>query len=181
MQTVDIGIRHVSECAITPTYGTSQAACFDLYACIKDRASLVVLNLNNEKMNVPVVKCQKAEGLDVVQSHSLLLRPHERMLVPTGIVFDIPEGYSMRLHGRSGLAYKFDVCLANSEGIIDSDFTEQTQIMIKNNSDQSFIFNHGDRICQAEIVPVIKTTFSLLDHDVDLKGDRDGGFGHTGA
>ena len=76
----------------------------------------------------------------------------ERVLVPTGLIFDIPKGYSVRLHSRSGLAWKDGLYLTNCEGIIDYDYVEPIFVMMTNISQSPKTINNGVRICQAELV-----------------------------
>jgi len=59
--------------------------------------------------------------------------------VPTGLIFDIPLGFSLRIHPRSGLSYRRGISLSNCEGVIDSDYVEQTFVSVINNSDVTFV------------------------------------------
>jgi dUTP pyrophosphatase len=101
-------------------------------------------------------------------------------MVPTQLIFDIPEGWSMRLHMRSGLAIKGGLVLSNSEGVIDSDYTDQLMILVTNTSEIPVRINHGDRICQGELVPVYRTGFASTATRPSPKTSRTGGFGSTG-
>jgi dUTP pyrophosphatase len=87
----------------------------------------------------------------------------------------------VRIHARSGLSLKNGIVLANSEAVIDSDYVEETMVMITNISGNAFYINHSDRIAQAELVPQLKYEISQS-RDVPLKkGNRDGGLGSTGV
>lgn len=108
------------------------------------------------------------------------IEPGESAFVPTGLIFDIPSGFKMNLVSRSGTSGKKHLKLSNSLGIIDEDFTHQLMILIFNDSEQRQIICHGDRLAQAEIVPVYRAIFEYQDSPVDQKTDRNGGFGHTG-
>lgn len=152
-----------------PLQATAQSACWDLRACLVEDQNVVAINCWNERVN------------RVVQSKSVTLFGGERMLVPTGWVFDIPEGYSMRVHARSGLAWKQGICLANSQGVIDSDYVEQTFVMLYNTSEISYVINHGDRIAQMEIVKVEPFAFNVSTERPMTKTDRQGGLGSTGV
>ena len=100
-------------------------------------------------------------------------------MVPTGIIFDIPKGYSVRLHARSGLALKNGIKLVNQEAVIDSDYVLETFILLTNTSIVPFDLAHGMRICQGELVRNIPTLINetLLP---PKKQEREGGFGSTG-
>jgi dUTP pyrophosphatase len=107
--------------------------------------------------------------------------PGDRILVPTGMIFDIPEGYSVRVHARSGTSLKQGLVLVNSEGVIDSDYIDETFVLLTNTSENGITINSGDRIAQAEMVKkedyvIWETTSKPLP-----KTTRAGGMGSTGV
>ena len=65
----------------------------------------------------------------------ILLEPRERVLVPTGLIMDIPRGFSARIHTRSGMAAKKGIGLSVSQGIIDSDYVEEVFVPMVNNTE----------------------------------------------
>lgn len=163
-----IDLHRQSEHAIVPTYGTDESACFDVYACLPIGSSFKVYGRDNEK------RTREADTSGAV------IHPGERALIPTGWIFGIPYGYSMRFHPRSGLALKNGISLANAEAVIDSDYTNETFIMICNNSEVQFTVSHGMRLCQGELVPELLVDF--IESDTDIRTtDRKGGFGSTGV
>jgi dUTP pyrophosphatase len=164
-----IGVFSIHPQAHLPSYATAQSACFDISACLIDGESIAAFSAYNSTVINNTVK----DGKIVMQSGS-------RMLVPTGLVFDIPEGYSLRLHPRSGLAYKSGISLANCEGVIDSDYWHQTFVALINTSHCEFTIRHGDRIAQGEIVPLMPCSFHSLDEAPSQRTSRAGGFGSTG-
>lgn len=101
--------------------------------------------------------------------------------MPTGLIFDIPEGYSIRLHPRSGNALKIGLVLANAEGIVDEDYVEPTYVLMTNMSTVSLRIDHGMRIAQGEVV--YDQRFEIVETETkpNQKSDRDGGFGSTGV
>ena len=107
--------------------------------------------------------------------------PGERILIPTGIVFDIPEGHSVRLHPRSGMAFKKGLTLVNAEGIIDSDYVEEVFVALHNVSGKEQIVSHGERIAQAEMVRSLVYKIFQADERPERKTSRSGGFGSTGT
>ena len=109
------------------------------------------------------------------------ISPGERVLVPTGLVLDIPFGHSVRLHPRSGLAVKKGISLANCVGVIDSDYVEPVYVAMVNLSQRVYNVYSGDRICQAELIFDQFYTFSVLDERPERKTSRAGGFGSTGT
>ena len=110
----------------------------------------------------------------------LKLNPRERVLVPTGLIMDIPYGYSVRIHTRSGLSLKVGMVLANQEAVIDADYREQTYILLKNDSAERVKIFHGDRICQGELIQNLKYDIERTDTRPEIVDGRDGGMGSTG-
>lgn len=134
-----------------PSYETAGAAGADLRA-----------NLRPE---------ERAEGL--------VLNPMARVIVPTGIRVEIPEGYEMQLRPRSGLAIKHGISLPNTPGTIDSDYRGPLGVILINYGDAPFVIGHGVRIAQAVIAPVIQASYAVVDTLSDTRRGA-GGFGSTG-
>ena len=153
-----------------PRFSTQQSACFDLsfQAWGKDGYS------GFNRMNAPLYRPFTAEG-------RIKVMPGDRILVPTGLIFDIPEGYSVRIHARSGLSLKQGLVLANSEAVIDSDYIQETFVMITNVSDVPAYINNGDRIAQAELVKKEDYVLWETTEAPQQKTDRVGGLGSTGV
>ena len=109
------------------------------------------------------------------------LLPDERVLVPTGLVLDIPRGFSARIHTRSGMAAKKGIGLSVSQGIIDSDYVEEVYVPMRNNTNKHVHIYPGDRVAQLELVREIITDVYETEERPEQKTDRDGGFGSTGV
>ena len=152
-----------------PIFATRGSACFDLHACFDDVQTYKL------RQDTLIREIEKPLRNGVLQIYTM-----ERVLVPTGLIFDIPAGYSVRLHSRSGLAYKEGLYLTNCEGIIDHDYIEPVFAMMTNISQAPKSINNGDRICQAELVEKIQYDFIEIKKSPSQKTDRDGGFGSTG-
>jgi len=173
---VCVGVHKLHPEAFDPVYATEGSACFDLRACFPAGQRLVraVSGKTGYENNLMAVS-QTTE--DTVH---ILIPPKERVLIPTQLIFDIPEGWSMRLHMRSGLAFKGGLTLSNGEGVIDWDYTDQVFVAVTNTNETTPIrVNHGDRICQGEMVPIIRGLFSPTIKP-QKKTNRTGGFGSTG-
>ena len=153
-----------------PFFATKGSACFDVHACILDGAKYKV---NQDTLNRTIERPVKGNSIQVFCM--------ERVLVPTGLILDIPEGYSVRLHSRSGLAWKDGVYLTNCEGIIDYDYVEPVFVMMTNISQSPKTINNGDRICQAELVEKVYHSLVEIPEPPTRKTERDGGFGSTGT
>lgn len=163
------------EDAKEPVFGSKDAACFDL-SCVFDFNQVVSLYLDDKDK-----KQGRPARVDKDSLPYVLIYPNERMLIPTGLVFDIPEGYSMRLHARSGVALKRGLTLVNSEGVIDSDYVEEVYAAVVNLSNVAQIIQSGERICQGELVKSLKYQIKEVTQRPEQKTDRDGGFGSTGT
>jgi len=112
----------------------------------------------------------------------ILIPPNHRALIPTGLILDIREGFSVRLHARSGLAVKYGIVLSNGEGIIDHDYTHELIIAVTNNNDVGdFKIEDGMRICQAELVECCATQIVQVHSPPERNTTRVGGFGSTGT
>lgn len=107
------------------------------------------------------------------------LDPMRRTIVPTGIRVEIPMGYEMQIRPRSGLAVKHGISLPNTPGTIDSDYRGPLGVALINLGTEPYTIQHGDRIAQAVIAPVLQARYEV----VDLLGETErgeGGFGSTG-
>lgn len=164
--------------AIIPKYATLKSACFDIHACLDSGAKIKCFTSNHIfymgtlHESLHIAKCV---------NNTIFVSPNCRMLVPTGLIFNIPEGHSIRLHPRSGLSFKNGIVLANSEGIIDQDYKEEVFVPIYNISHKSFEIKNGDRICQAELVKDLRVELVETKDEISKSGDRNGGFGSTGV
>jgi dUTP pyrophosphatase len=110
----------------------------------------------------------------------LVLAPGARALVPTGLRVAIPQGFEMQVRPRSGLALKHGISVPNAPGTIDSDYRGPLGVILVNLGDAPFVVEHGARIAQAVIAPVVQAGFALREQlDETVRGA--GGFGSTGV
>lgn len=157
------------------SFATQQSACADVRAYFGTRERMFkVYDSKNNLMQY------MAFQLFTGDTHHTILNPGDRAMIPTGIILDIPVGYSVRVHPRSGLSLKSGICLSNAQGIIDSDYVEQLYITILNVSDKEVRIDHGDRIAQLELVQHPAYTIEATTQRPQRKTDRVGGFGSTG-
>ena len=103
-----------------------------------------------------------------------------RVLVPTGMIFDTPEGYSVRLFSRSSVGIKRGLPVVNGVGVFDSDYFGEAVASLHNITNETLLVTHGERVAQAELVELLK--YDLIETDVEptQTTDRVGGFGSTG-
>lgn len=155
-----------------PIRATEGSACFDICSFLPED-SLVRVFINHYDQDIEIRERKVVKG-------RVQINPTERMLVPTGLIFDIPAGHSVRLYPRSSLALKQGLTLANNVGIIDSDYVEPVYMMVYNISGYQQFVSDGIRMCQAEMVKEFLHVIMESDIRPERKTDRDGGFGSTG-
>ena len=103
----------------------------------------------------------------------------ERVLVPTGMFIELPEGYEAQIRPRSGLAIKQGITCLNSPGTIDADYRGEIKIILINLSGKEQVINPGDRIAQMVIQQTEKAVW-VKSGFLNETERAAGGFGHTG-
>jgi dUTP pyrophosphatase len=115
---------------------------------------------------------------------TVYLRPLERLLIPTGLFFELPEGFEMQVRPRSGLAIKNGITVLNTPGTVDNAYTGEICVVLINLSQHEFKIQQGDRIAQAVIAPVWSNNMLSLERAeaiTENNGRGSGGFGSTGV
>jgi dUTP pyrophosphatase len=92
----------------------------------------------------------------------------------------IPVGFEAQIRPRSGLAIRNGITMLNSPGTIDSDYRGEVKVIAINHGDEDFIIQHGDRIAQMVIAPVVQFNVEEVDK-LDSTERGEGGFGSTGV
>jgi dUTP pyrophosphatase len=152
-----------------PTFSTKESACFDLSFQAEGKATYAGFNAYNGSFTR---SCSAGK---------LVICPRERVMVPTGLILDIPEGHSVRIHPRSGLSLKKGLVLVNAEGIIDSDYVEELILLLTNISENNYTIENGERIAQGELIKSEKYSINETKRMPVQKTDRNGGVGSTGT
>lgn len=137
--------------------------------------------VNKSKNNLPHYSTSKSAGMDLRAdlAEPLVLKPLERMLIPTGLFIHLPDGYEAQIRPRSGLAINKGVTVLNSPGTIDADYRGEVKIILVNLSGEDFVINHGERIAQMIIAPYVQVDWEEV--NILEESERgEGGFGHTG-
>lgn len=116
---------------------------------------------------------------DVQANINTILGPGEFKMIPTGLKFEIPEGWEIQVRPRSGLAAKYGITVLNSPGSIDQQFRGECQIILINLGKKSFKINIGDRIAQLAVKKVYEVEFEEV-REIDKTERGDKGFGSTG-
>lgn len=131
---------------------------------------------------LPSYQSALAAGMDL---HAALeepktLQPGERTFVPTGLQIALPAGFEAQIRPRSGLAIKNGITMLNSPGTIDADYRGEVKVIAINHGQEPVTFNHGDRIAQMVIAPVVQLKVTEVD-ELDDTERGSGGFGSTGV
>ena len=159
---MEIKIKRLTPTALIPTKAHASDACFDLYL---DAPDALYHEWNG--------------GVEIKAARGIKIRPHETVMLHTGIATEIPFGYYMAIYARSGLSCKQGLRLANSVGIVDCQYRDEIKVALYNDSNETRLVHHGDRIAQCMIAPVLATNFVEVD---ELSDDsRGGGFGSSGV
>ncbi len=166
------------------SFGTTGAACFDVAAYLR------LGNNNPETINGYSKfnqKIQRTICYDKMKTYSddsdngyICIKPKERILIPSGLILDIPGGYSVRTHPRSSTGYKIGMHHPHDQGIIDYDYTDPLFLLFYNMTEVDIIIKHNQKIVQAEMIE--KPKYEILETKIEpsQKTDRIGGLGSTG-
>lgn len=135
----------------------------------------------SDKATEPRYATDGSLGMDLsaALSEPVVIKPGERVAVPTGIAIQIPDGWGAFVFPRSGLSLKSGITMCNCVGVIDTDYTGELKAAVINISDKEFTVNSGDRIAQLVFLPVEKARFVSAE-ELDDTDRGDGGFGSTG-
>ena len=142
---------------------------------------LRVLISKKEGAQLPAYETIAAAGMDLVAfiDKDIVLKPGERVLIPTGILVGIPEGFEAEIRPRSGLALKYGVTILNAPGTIDSDYRGEIKVILINLGNMDFTVRNGDRIAQMVFKNVVRVSLDVVEELPETKRNK-GGFGSTG-
>lgn len=131
---------------------------------------------------MPYYATRGAAGADLhayIPEGTLLLVRGARKLIRTGITIELPAGFEAQIRPRSGLALNHGITVLNAPGTIDEDYRGEIAVILRNGSDKDYRFQHGDRIAQMVIAPIVRAKFIRTNNFTETERDS-GGFGHTG-
>lgn len=138
--------------------------------------------INKSDNQLPAYETVNSAGMDLrayLPEGPIVMKPMQRVLVPTGLFMEIPEGYEGQVRPRSGLAIKNGITVLNTPGTIDADYRGEVKIILINLSDTNFTINSGDRI--AQIIFAKCEQMEVVNVETLSETERGaGGFGHTG-
>jgi dUTP pyrophosphatase len=138
---------------------------------------------HGEGVEAPSYQTDHAAGLDlraaVAADAPSILLPGARLLIPTGIAIELPQGYEAQIRPRSGLAHRFGITVLNAPGTIDADYRGEVQVLLINLGHEPFEIHRGERIAQMLVCPVTMATLELS-QGLSITLRAVGGFGSTG-
>jgi len=137
---------------------------------------------SNEDAKDPKYAYQSDSGFDLYSTEEVRFQPFERKLVPTGLFFDIPDGYEIQVRTKSGLALKQGLMVLNSPGTVDQGYTGEIKVILMNMNNNVVTVDKGQKIAQAVLCPVVSGKWVKLIEVKKLnnKERSDNGFGSTG-
>jgi dUTP pyrophosphatase len=141
------------------------------------------INIVNQSHHpLPAYETIASAGMDLraFLTEPILLKPLQRVLVPTGLFIALPVGFEAQIRPRSGLAFKKGITVLNTPGTIDADYRGEIKVILVNLSSEDFTVNDGERVAQMIIASHEKAEWHLVEQLNET--DRGaGGFGHTGT
>jgi dUTP pyrophosphatase len=145
----------------------------------------VEIKILNEEVRVYGLPGYSTEGsaamdLRAIIDEDITVMNGETVLIPTGIAIHIQDpDIAATILPRSGLGHKHGIVLGNLVGLIDSDYQGELFISCWNRSGKAFTITPGERIAQLMFIPIVRTTFKLVDQ-FETTDRGEGGFGSTG-
>ncbi|KRT16814.1 deoxyuridine 5'-triphosphate nucleotidohydrolase [Pedobacter ginsenosidimutans] len=137
--------------------------------------------INTSEHPLPQYETAHAAGMDLRASltEEVILKPLQRLLVPTGLFIELPIGYEAQIRPRSGLAYKHGISIVNAPGTIDADYRGEIKVLLVNLSDTDFKIVNGDRIAQMVVAKHETVSWQTVEQ-LGETARGEGGYGHTG-
>lgn len=134
-----------------------------------------------DNAQMPTYGSDFAAGADIYAAldEAVSIAPGETRFIPTGLAFQIPEGYAGFMYARSGMASKRGLAPANKVGVIDADYRGEVMVALHNHGAEAQTVEAGERISQMIIAPFITANF-IFSEELDDTQRGAGGFGSTG-
>lgn len=137
--------------------------------------------VNSSRYGVPSYSTPLSAGMDLRAdlAEPVVLKPLQRLLVPTGLRIELPEGYEAQIRPRSGLAIKHGISLVNTPGTVDADYRGEIKVILVNLSSEDFTVNPGERIAQMVVARHERVEWEEVE-ELAESSRGEGGFGSTG-
>lgn len=156
----------------------SVLAVYDLYKNPRERIEVKIQKIY-EDAQIPTYAHDSDAGADVYAYEDTDIKPHETVLVKTGIKVAIPAGYEIQLRPRSGMSFRTPLRIANAPATIDADFRGEIMVIMWNSGNLTQNIKKGDRIAQMVISPVPMISWKEV-NSLDTTERNEGGFGSSG-
>lgn len=142
----------------------------------------IIIKTENNSINIPQYATIGSAGFDIRAycEESIIIKPNETKLIPTGLFMEIPQGYEGQIRSRSGLALNNKIVVLNSPGTIDSDYRGEIKVILHNFGKNNFVIENNMRVAQMIIVKYEKVNF-IKQNELNKTNRDNGGFGSTGV
>ncbi len=142
---------------------------------------MIVKVINQSNHPLPQYQTEQSAGLDLMafMEASIILKPLQRALIPTGLYIELPQGYEAQIRPRSGLALKNGISVLNSPGTVDADYRGEIKVLLVNLSDQDFTIESGLRIAQMVVSKHERIIWENTSQLTETERGT-GGYGSTG-
>ncbi|NPB07920.1 MAG: dUTP diphosphatase [Aquificae bacterium] len=136
---------------------------------------------HGEGLGLPSYATPHSSGMDLraAVENPVRVKPLQRVIIPTGIALEIPEGYEGQVRPRSGLALKKGLTVLNAPGTIDADYRGEVKVILVNLGEEEVVIERGERIAQLVITPVVRAELIPVE-ELSSTERGEGGFGSTG-
>lgn len=143
---------------------------------------MIIRIVNRSHHPLPAYATDFSAGMDLraFLKTTVKVEPLQRLLIPTGLYIELPEGYEAQIRPRSGMALSKGLAVLNSPGTIDSDYRGEVKIIVANLSNESFEITDGDRIAQMVISRFERAKWDQVT-ELQESARGEGGFGHSGV
>ncbi|MBW7846155.1 MAG: dUTP diphosphatase [Bacteroidia bacterium] len=137
--------------------------------------------INTSDLPLPAYETAFAAGMDIRANleADVEIMPTQRVLIPTGLFIELPQGFEAQIRPRSGLAFKHGITVLNAPGTIDADYRGEIKVLLINHGDTSFVIKHGERIAQMIIAKHETIQWNSVEQ-LSETGRGSGGYGSTG-
>ncbi|MAX67156.1 MAG: dUTP diphosphatase [Bacteriovoracaceae bacterium] len=143
-----------------------------------------LLDHYDQNLPLPQYETTDAAGADIraclENRDTIIIKPGQRVLIPTGLSFEIASGHEVQVRPRSGLSLKTNLLVVNSPGTIDADYRGEVKVILGNFGQTDEVIHHGDRIAQIVLAPITQAKF-LVSDKLSQTSRGSGGFGSTGT
>lgn len=146
---------------------------------------IMIKSLENAKgLPLPTYATADSAGVDLIsaisEGESIVLKPMERVLVPTGIAICLPQGFEAQVRPRSGLSIKNGITVINAPGTIDADYRGEIKVPLVNLGTEDFVITRGLRVAQMVIAKYTRASWNMVE-ELPSSARGEGGFGSTGV